>query len=189
MVCQLAPLLLGLSNGLALRSPCSAALRRRPVCMQDGRPSLWEAYSRSRGLPLSSSQPSPPQPSPPPPPCPPPPWSPASSSTTPALGEATRDGEVEVAQFQVEVTPEAQAWAEAADHGPPPWSQLGPPPPAAAPPSPPAALSLAELLWSVERESELKLGRSLDGAPVFPTLTLTLTLALVNPSSCPYPEP
>ena len=36
--------------------------------------------------------------------------------------------------------------------------------------SPPAALSLAELLWSVERESELQLGLSLDGAPVSLTL-------------------
>ena len=108
--------------------------------MIDGRPSLWEAYSTSRGLPLSSPHhpPSPPPP-PPPPPCPPPPRLPPSS---PAGGEATRDGEVEVTQLQVEVTLS----------------------------SPPAALSLAELLWSVERESELELGLSLDGAPVSLTL-------------------
>ena len=99
------------------------------------------------------------------------------------------------------MTPEAEARLKAAvadrsqwwlgDHAPPPWSPLGPPPPAAAPSSPPAALSLAEMLWSVERESEIKAernGAEINGAPVSPrtnsspnpspTVTLTLTPAL-----------
>lgn len=47
--------------------------------------------------------------------------------------------------------------------------------------SPPAALSLAELLWSVERESELELGLSLDGAPVAPRSRWAPTGANLRP--------